>query len=154
MADKLFGVTVILFFILLTPLLFIAFDFWAGVRKARQRGEPILSDKWQRTVRKVAKYYNALLALLVVDAMQMASVGYLQLFYGWAVPLFPVVTLVGAMGVAAIEIKSIFETADEKERRDLGRVAHLVGRIVAAKADPVKTAEALHEFMNRQNNEK
>ena len=81
---KFFVVTSILFFILITPLFFIAFDFWAGTRKAKQRGERIVSDGWQRTVRKIARYYNALLALVVVDAMQMASIWYLQEFYGKA----------------------------------------------------------------------
>ena len=52
---KLFVVTSILFFILITPLFFIAFDFWAGTRKAKQRGERIVSDGWQRTVRKIAR---------------------------------------------------------------------------------------------------
>lgn len=145
-ADKLFFVTLILFFILLTPLIFIGFDFWAGNRKARQRGEPIISDKWQRTVQKVAKYYNALLALVVVDAMQMASIWYLQQFYGWRVPIFPLVTLLGAMGVAAIEIKSIFESAEEKEKREIKKVALLVSRIVARKGDPDEVASALTDY--------
>lgn len=145
-ADKLFFVTLILFFILLTPLIFIGFDFWAGNRKARQRGEPIISDKWQRTVQKVAKYYNALLALVVVDAMQMASIWYLQQFYGWRVPIFPLVTLLGAMGVAAIEIKSIFESAEEKEKREIKKVAQLVSRIVARKGDPDEVASALADY--------
>ncbi len=145
-ADKLFFVTLILFFILLTPLIFIGFDFWAGNRKARQRGEPIISDKWQRTVQKVAKYYNALLALVVVDAMQMASIWYLQQFYGWRVPIFPLVTLLGAMGVAAIEIKSIFESAEEKEKREIKKVAQLVSRIVARKGDPDEVANALADY--------
>ncbi len=145
-ADKLFFVTLILFFILLTPLIFIGFDFWAGNRKARQRGEPIISDKWQRTVKKVAKYYNALLALVVVDTMQMASIWYLQEFYGWRVPIFPLVTLLGAMGVAAIEIKSIFESAEEKEKREIKKVAQLVSNIVASKADPNEVAQALTDY--------
>ncbi len=145
-ADKLFFVTLILFFILLTPLIFIGFDFWAGNRKARQRGEPIISDKWQRTVKKVAKYYNALLALVVVDTMQMASIWYLQEFYGWRVPIFPLVTLLGAMGVAAIEIKSIFESAEEKEKREIKKVAQLVSDIVASKADPNEVAQALTDY--------
>lgn len=153
-ADKLFFVTLILFFILLTPLIFIGFDFWAGNRKARQRGEPIISDKWQRTVQKVAKYYNALLALVVVDAMQMASIWYLQQFYGWRVPIFPLVTLLGAMGVAAIEIKSIFESAEEKEKREIKKVAQLVSRIVARKGDPDEIASALTDyFTDKSKNE-
>ena len=48
--SELIIVLIITFGILLTPLFFIGFDFWAGNRKAKQRGERIYSDKWQRTV--------------------------------------------------------------------------------------------------------
>lgn len=64
--DELFVVAWMLFGILMTPLFFIAFDLWAGIRKAKQRNEKISSDGWKRTVNKVARYYNALLALVVV----------------------------------------------------------------------------------------
>ena len=30
---------------MLTPIIFIALDFWAGIRKAKKRGEPIMSNK-------------------------------------------------------------------------------------------------------------
>ena len=57
----------ILFGLLLTPLGFSMLDFISGVRKARQRGERITSDRYRRSVKKVAGYYNLLLALVVVD---------------------------------------------------------------------------------------
>ena len=57
--DELFIVAWMLFGILLTPLFFIAFDLWAGIRKAKQRSEKISSDGWKRTVNKVARYYMA-----------------------------------------------------------------------------------------------
>ena len=150
---KLFFVTMILFFILITPLFFIAFDFWAGMRKARQRGEPIISDGWQRTVRKIARYYNALLALVVVDAMQMASVWYLQEFYGWKIPVFPIVTLFGALGVAAIEVKSIYEKAEDKEKRDMRQVAMLAAEIAKHRTEPRELAEELVKFLNKKDDE-
>ena len=113
--DELFVVAWMLFGILMTPLFFIAFDLWAGIRKAKQRNEKISSDGWKRTVNKVARYYNALLALVVVDGMQMAGVWYLDNYYGYHIPVFPFITLLGAFGVAAIEVKSIYEKAEEKD---------------------------------------
>ena len=150
---KFFVVTSILFFILITPLFFIAFDFWAGTRKAKQRGERIVSDGWQRTVRKIARYYNALLALVVVDAMQMASIWYLQEFYGWGIPVFPAVTLLGAMGVAAIEVKSIYEKAEDKEKRELRQVTMLAAEIAKHRTNPDEIVEKLADFLNKNNNE-
>ena len=53
--EQLIAILLIECFILILPLLFIAFDFWAGIRKAKQRGETITSNGWQRTVQKIAR---------------------------------------------------------------------------------------------------
>lgn len=137
-----------LFGILLTPLFFIGFDLWAGIRKARQRGELISSDGWRRTVSKIARYYNMLLALVVVDCLQMAGVWYLDSYYSYRIPIFPVITLLGAIGVGIIEVRSIMEKADEKERREYKRVAMLAGEIASHKADPNEIARAVVEYLN------
>ena len=57
--------------LLFTPLLFIALDFWAGIRKAKKRGDEIRSDKMKRTMDKVSRYYNYILAMLVVELIQL-----------------------------------------------------------------------------------
>jgi hypothetical protein len=145
---QLFVIAWMLFGILLTPLLFIAADFWAGIRKAKLRGEKIRSDGWQRTVAKIARYYNALLALVVVDAMHIAGAWYLNNYYEYSIPLFPIITLLGALGVAAIEIKSIFEPADEKAQVEMRQVMELAAEIVKRKANPAEVAKALLEYVD------
>ena len=147
--DELFIVAWMLFGILLTPLFFIAFDLWAGIRKAKQRGEKISSDGWKRTVNKVARYNNALLALVVVDCMQMAGVWYLDNYYDYHIPIFPFITLLGAFGVAAIEVKSIYEKAEEKERREMKQVAALAAEIAKQKTDPEEIAKAIFKYMSK-----
>lgn len=148
--DELFVVAWMLFGILLTPLFFIAFDLWAGIRKAKQRKEKISSDGWKRTVNKVARYYNALLALVVVDCMQMAGVWYLDNYYEYHIPIFPFITLLGAFGVGAIEVKSIYEKAEEKERREMKQVAVLAAEIAKQKADPEEIAKAIFKYMSKE----
>lgn len=152
--DELFVVAWMLFGILMTPLFFIAFDLWAGIRKAKQRNEKISSDGWKRTVNKVARYYNALLALVVVDGMQIAGVWYLDNYYEYHIPVFPFITLLGAFGVAAIEVKSIYEKAEEKERREMKQVATLAAEIAKHKADPTEIAKAVVEYMNNGKEDK
>lgn len=152
--DELFVVAWMLFGILMTPLFFIAFDLWAGIRKAKQRNEKISSDGWKRTVNKVARYYNALLALVVVDGMQIAGVWYLDNYYGYHIPVFPFITLLGAFGVAAIEVKSIYEKAEEKERREMKQVATLAAEIAKHKVDPTEIAKAVVEYMNNGKEDK
>ncbi|MDR0939900.1 MAG: phage holin family protein [Mediterranea sp.] len=147
--DQLFVIAWMLFGILVTPLLFIACDFWAGTRKAKIRKEKIRSDKWQRTYAKIARYYNALLALMVVDIMHIAGAWYLNNYYEWRIPMFPIITLLGALGVAAIEIKSIFEKAGDKVRHEVEQVATLAAEIAKNKADPEEIARAVVAFINK-----
>jgi hypothetical protein len=53
MAEQLIIILFIEVGILITPLLFIALDFWADIRKAKIRKETITSEKWRRTVGKI-----------------------------------------------------------------------------------------------------
>lgn len=133
--------------ILITPLLFIAFDFWAGIRKAKERGERITSDKWKRTVTKISRYYNMLLAFGVLDVMQVAGFWYLNGFCGWGAPLFPWIVLIGAFGVGAIEVKSIMEPANEKEKAEFREVTRLAEEIAKHRTDPSEMAEAIAKYL-------
>lgn len=136
---------------LLTPLIFIALDYWSGIRKAKKRGEKIRSDKMKRTVDKVARYYNAILAMVVLDVIQISAFVFLHIYNDWSAYTFPLFTFIAVMFVAAIEIKSIIEPADAKERREMRDVAELAKAITAHKSDPKEIAEAIASYL--QNNE-
>ena len=87
----------ITFGIYLMVLLAIMADLWSGVRKAKKNGIARSSYGFKRTIDKIARYYNVMLALTVIDAMQMGSLWYLEKYYSYHWPIFPIVTLVGAM---------------------------------------------------------
>lgn len=140
----LFFVVILLF----TPLVFIGLDYWAGIRKAHKRGDPIQSDKMKRTVDKISRYYNAILAMMVVDLIQITGFVFLYLFNGWSAYTFPVFTLGAVLFVAAIEIKSIYEPADVKERREQREAAQLAKVIMEHKNDPKEIAQAVAEYLN------
>ena len=133
---------------LFTPLIFIALDYWSGIRKARKRNDPIRSDKMKRTVDKVARYYNAVLAMLVLDAIQISAFVFLHIYNDWSAYTFPLFTFIAVMFVAAIEIKSIIEPADAKERREMRDVAELAKAITSHKSDPKEIAEAIAEYLS------
>ena len=133
---------------LLTPLIFIALDYWSGIRKAKKRGEKILSNKMKRTVDKVARYYNAILAMVVLDVIQISAFVFLHIYNDWSAYTFPLFTFIAVMFVAAIEIKSIIEPADAKERREMRDVAELAKAITAHKSDPKEIAEAIAEYLS------
>lgn len=129
----LFGIYIGLFIMILA-------DLWSGARKAKKRGEMRSSYGYKRTIDKIARYYNALIALTVIDAMQIAGIWYLTYYYDCTIPIFPVVTLIGAIGMCAVEMKSIYEKADEKVRSDYKEVAALAVEIAKHKTEPKEIA--------------
>ncbi|MGP1465282.1 MAG: hypothetical protein ACTTKJ_06665 [Prevotella koreensis] len=140
--------------LMITPIVFIALDFWAGIRKARIRGTRICSDKMQRTARKMSRYYNAVFAMGTLDCIQICAMVFLHIYHGWPLWTFPLFTLVGVGFTAVIEIKSIIEPADKKERRQIVGVAELAKAIAEHKSDPKEIAEAIAEYLKEGEKEK
>ena len=136
---------------LVTPIIFIGLDYWAGIRKAKKRGDPIRSDKMKRTIDKVSRYYNAILAMMVVDGIQISGCVFLYMFNDWDCYTFPLFTTAAVLFVAAVEIKSIYEPADVKERRENKDVLELAKAIAEHKSDPAEIAEAIAEYLNKSN---
>lgn len=127
-------------------------DLFSGIRKARRRHEERTSYGLRRTVEKMAKYYNLMFALTVIDCMQMSGLWYLSTYYGMSYPLFPVVSFIGAIGLGLVEIKSIFEKAEDKTRKDAEQIVKLIGDIAGNSHDYSKIAEAVVTSM--KNNKK
>lgn len=148
--NKLFVIVWIVFGIYMMVLLSILADLWSGLRKAKKNGIVRSSYGFKRTVDKVARYYNALIALTLVDAMQMASLWYLETYYEYHIPIFPFVTLGGAVGLCIIEIKSIYEKAEDKVRVE--SLAKTVGEVIAHRDDVAEIAKAVGEYMKNQEN--
>lgn len=101
-------------------------DMVSGIRKSRRRGDATCSRGLRRTVDKLARYYNVLIVLTVVDTMQIAGAWFLRAVEGYEVPTVPVFTLLGSLGMAAIEVKSIFENGSDKERADMAELLELI----------------------------
>lgn len=106
---------ILLFYIVALGLIFA--DLWAGVRKAKQRGEYKTSDGLKRTVGKINKYFAMHFAMTLVDAVQISILYMLYHEYGYDIPMLPVFTFFGVLYEAYVEIKSIMEPADIKERK-------------------------------------
>lgn len=123
-------------------------DLWSGVRKAKINGVARSSYGYRRTVDKIARYYNVLMALTVVDAMQMSSIWYLDTYYSYSkLPMFPFITLIGAIGICMIEIKSIYEKAEDKVR--IENVGALAGKIITNKDDISEIVKSVVEYLNK-----
>lgn len=147
--NELFVIGWMLFGIYLELFIMILADLWSGIRKAKVRGEIRSSYGYKKTIDKIARYYNALIALTVIDAMQMGGIWYLDNYYDCHIPIFPLVTLLGALGMSLVEIKSIYEKGDEKVKGDYKEVALLAAEIAKHKSDPTEIAQAVVEYMNK-----
>lgn len=141
------------FFVLITPLVFIFADLWSGIRKAKIRGERITSRKTRDTVNKIARYYNVLLVLAVIDALQLVCVWYMNTFGNWDAAMFPWLTMMGTIFIGFIETKSIMEPANEKEGKQLKEIAELAKAIADHKSDPQEIAKAVIDYMKSNESE-
>lgn len=135
---------------LITPILFIGLDFWAGIRKAKERGDKIMSDKMQRTLQKMSRYYNAILAMMLVDCVHIAAFIFMHLYNGWTLYMFPLFTMLAVSFVAAVEIKSILEPANAKEGKELREVAALAKALLEHRQNPEELAKAVAEYLSKK----
>ncbi len=142
----------ILFGLYMLVLLAMMADLWSGVRKAKRVGIATSSYGYKRTIDKAVRYYNFLVALTIIDAMQMAAIWYLEQFYGYRLPFFPFITLSGAIGIGLIEIKSIYEKAEDKIKID--NVAELAKQVARNKENIGAVADAVIDYLKKKDEEK
>lgn len=149
--QQLFVVCVLLSMEYIFVLFTVIADLISGIRKAKQRGELRSSYGFRRTVDKLARYYIPPFALTIVDTMQMIVVGYLNGYHGYSIPLLPILTLFGAIGIGIIEVKSILEKAQDKVKFE--RVGALAGNIIKNKDDAAAIIAELGKYFKEQDNE-
>ena len=128
-------------------------DLWSGIRKARQRGEYRSSYGLRKTVEKLAKYFNMMLVLSVIDAMQMLAVYDLNPQISFRIPIFPILTVAGAIFVGIIELKSIYEKADQKDKGKYQDAARLVKEFASNK-EARSIINSIAEYLKKDNDDK
>ncbi|MDR1563106.1 MAG: phage holin family protein [Dysgonamonadaceae bacterium] len=106
-------------------------DLWAGVRKAKIRGEYRSSIGLRKKVEKIGKYFNMILVITVIDAMQMIAIAQINPQVNVELPVLPFLTFIGCIFVGFIELKSVYEKAEDKERAEIARTAEIVGKVLA-----------------------
>ncbi|OFY44099.1 MAG: hypothetical protein A2X18_07755 [Bacteroidetes bacterium GWF2_40_14] len=121
----------------------VSMDLWSGVRKARKRGEARMSFGYRRTLDKLARYINIMLAITAVDMIVLISPIYLALE---SLPAFPYLSLLAVIFIAIIEIKSMCEKAEDKQR--FKSTSMLAGKVIASKDDISKMIEEIMSYMN------
>ena len=87
--------------------------------------------------------------LITTGSFMLRILWYLTNYYESRIPLFPIITLLGALGIALIEVKSIYEKADAKAKRHASDIALLAGEIAKHKSDPKEIAAAVVDYINK-----
>lgn len=145
---------VIAFVLYLAPILAALIDLRVAIKRVKENGGTVESDKLKDTPKKISNYLLFIFTLTVVDLIQMLLVHYLSIFYGWtSVPLMPILTAVASIGCCCIEIKSIYEGYDVKTKKDARDVAKMAMAIVKAKTDLTETGKAVGEYFDTKQQE-
>lgn len=127
------GQLIMLVLIYILVLVMIFLDLWAGVRKAKQRGEYRSSYGLRKTGIKVAQYFNVLMLMTVVDALQMLFVWYLNPQINLKIPVVPIFTFCMALFYGIIEGKSMYEKAEDKDKGKYQDAAKLAKEVLSNK---------------------
>lgn len=122
---------------------FIFADLWAGVRKARQRGEYRTSEGYKKTIDKIARYFNMAFAMSLVDVAQIALIYFLYHFYGNDIVMAPWMTMLATGYVGWVEVHSIWEPANIKERKQQREYRAAVRALVRQYGSPEKAIAAI-----------
>ena len=145
--EKLIVLLIILFSLYILILFMIGLDFCSGIRKAKKNNIVRSSYGFRRTVEKIKEYYNAMTALTIIDAMQVSVIWYLETYYKISIPMFPFITLLGAIGLSAIEVKSIYEKAEDKQR--FHEAGTLITSIAKNRTDIEEISKSVAEYLQK-----
>ena len=140
------GVIVFLFYLLTLGLIFS--DLWAGVRKAKKRNEMRTSEAYKRTIEKINKYFNMLFALTLVDILQITLIFFIYYFYGYDIWMLPIFSFGGTLYVAFVEITSIMEPSDVKEKKQQEDFMRMLRKLVTENKD---MKEKIVDILTQQN---
>ena len=108
-------------------LILIMLDLWSGVMKSKRKKDYISSYGLQKTLNKIARYYNMLFAITVIDVIQMIAIYYSQ--HNGSVmflPIIPLFTFFAAIFIGVIEAKSIYEKAEQKDKAKSAEVVRFI----------------------------
>lgn len=98
----------------LSIAVFIGVDRKSGIRKAKERGEDILSKGLRRTITKGLQYYGFMIFAFILDCFIML------LLSAFGVPeilVLPFATIVVCIIILDIEYKSVKENSEDKIKR-------------------------------------
>lgn len=107
-------------------VLVVLLDLIAGVRKAKRAGSYRSSQGFRRTVDKLVKYFNLMLAMTCIDAIQMVACYTINMQSDKSIPLLTIFTVLGCIFIGFIELKSIYESNEDKDKAKFEETAKML----------------------------
>lgn len=145
------GGLMLLCYIIILGLIFC--DLQAGIRKAKKRGEVRTSDGYKRTIAKIAQYFNMTFALSLIDVAQLCMLLFLYHFYQRDIIMIPWFTLLALGYVGFVEVKSIWEPADIKEKKQQQDYRRAIMALIREYGGIDKVLEVIMEVERKEGKE-
>ena len=146
-------VLVIILLLYVAALACIFIDLKAGIRKAKANGVYRSSYGYRKTVKKIGEYFNMIFILTIIDFIQMALIYVLSIQLAWSLPYIPMFTAIGAVVVATIELKSVREKHDDKEKARVNDAVETLLKIIK-NPDNKEIAAAVLETLKIEKDDK
>ena len=123
-----------------------AVDLVSGIRKAKMRGEARTSYGFSRSLTKFLVYQGILLIATCIDVLLHFGLSqFMEQNYS-----IPVVELMMAIILCGVELWSVYEKAEDKERRRAAKIAQAGMTLVDKEALAGVLAEVLKEFATKK----
>lgn len=152
MFDGITELLIIAVFEVFVVLFAMGWDFASGYYKARLRGEDRNSYGLRRTVSKFILYAGSMGIACGID-----SICFVCKFWAFIhlppLTLIPVVSSIIAVFILVTEVRSIWEKADAKQRRQAGKTAELLGKVINKDTLVEAFTQALVDSKNKEGRE-
>jgi hypothetical protein len=131
----------------------IAGDLISGVRKAKKAQRAVTSHGYKRTVDKVAKYYNSLFSVSVIDFFLMMAL-YVAHKACWFenIPSVPILTIIWGLYLAFTEFRSVIERLEDKDKARMSADMQALSEIIKDKEKFDKIVEIIKDMNDGSKN--
>ena len=152
MFDGITEMLIIVIFEIFVVLVAMGCDFSSGYYKAKLRHEERNSYGLRRTVSKFILYSGSMIIACGID-----SICYVCKFWAFihvsALTNIPVVSSIVAVFILVTEVRSIWEKADAKQRRQAGKTAEMISKVINKEILADALTHALVDATEKENTE-
>lgn len=147
--DGIYEMLIIVIFEFFVVLIAMSWDFCSGYYKARLRGEDRNSYGLRRTVSKFILYAGSICIASGIDSISFVC-HFWEFIHFTPLMKIPVVTSIVAVFILVTEVRSIWEKADAKQRRQAGKAVELISSIINKESLKEAFTQALIEAKDKE----